>query len=159
MTGENTGEDTGENTVQRERGESRWQQLRRQHRFTGPLLFVLAMLTAFTAYATVGSIAALVDEVSHGRELDDVTTQLALLALVESVVSLGALAAVWLRRVRGVHVYVGAKAVVLVLGVGIAPEAVSMMVVVPLVLGGVLWAAASSAGWRADEFDRSAGKA
>ncbi|GAA1236315.1 hypothetical protein GCM10009676_20630 [Prauserella halophila] len=150
---------TGEDELQREHGESRWEQLRRQHRFTLPLLVALVVLTLFNGYGLVASIVSVADEFEHGRELDDITTQIGLLAVIEAVVSLGALAAVWLRRMRGVHVYMGVKAVVLVIGVGIAPEAVSMMIIVPLVLGGVLWVAASQAGWRADGFGRPVGKA
>ncbi|MBB3663566.1 hypothetical protein FB384_002470 [Prauserella sediminis] len=150
---------TGENEIRGRREETRWDQLRRQHRFTPALVIALVVLTLFNGYALVASIVSVADEFEHGRELDDLSTQLGLLALAEAVVCLSALAAVWLRQMRGVHIYVGAKAVVLVIAVALAPEAITMFVMVPLLLGGVLWVAASQAGWRADGFGRPVEKA
>ncbi|GAB3476769.1 hypothetical protein [Amycolatopsis cihanbeyliensis] len=133
---------------------SRREALRRHHRFTPVLVIVLIVLTLLNGYALLLGIELVTEEVEHGGDIADLELQLGMLALVESVVSVGALAGVWLRRVRGVYVYLAAKVLTLVFGFALAAEYVTLPVVLPLALGGVLWWAANSAGWRLDGWAR-----
>lgn len=112
-----------------------------------PLVVVLTLLTLATGYTVVRGMQLVAEEFEHGGELDDMSTRLAVLALVESVVSVGLLAAVWLRRLWGVHGYLAVK-VLMVLLSSVAVERFVPLALLPVLFAGLLWVAVRQAGWR-----------
>ncbi|NIJ11130.1 hypothetical protein FHU38_001474 [Saccharomonospora amisosensis] len=112
-----------------------------------PVVVLLTLLTLANVYAMVSGVALVADEFEHGRELDDLSTRLAVLSLVEAVVSLAFLTAAWLRRLWGVHAYLAVK-VVMVLLISVAARQFVPLALLPALLGVLLWAAVHHAGWR-----------
>lgn len=115
-----------------------------------PLVMVLLSLTLLTACAVVRGALVVAEEFRHGGELTELSTRFAVLALVESIVSLGLLAVAWSRRLWGVHAHLAVK-VAMVLLTSLAARRFVPLSVVPTLLAVLLWVAAYEAGWRPRE--------
>jgi hypothetical protein len=99
------------------------------------LIVLLVIVTLANLLALVIAVEAWYDETTHGGDL----AGLAMLSLLLTVVALAGIVGAWLRRPWGPPLYFAAQAMGFLFLLVAAPDAITLLTFVPLVLAGLLW--------------------
>lgn len=99
------------------------------------LIVLMVIVTVANLFALWIAVEAWYDETTHGGDL----AGLAMLSMLVTVAALAGITGAWLRRAWGPPLYFAAQAMGFLFLLFAAPDAITPLTFVPLLLAGLLW--------------------